>query len=164
MRNALCTAELSLFLAESQKFYLENENIELKAYIASNRPKYLPDYVEDFATDPEHPELDEIAISEANSVLVKPFKFYGGYLMEMLYKKNEVLTQGTVQHLMKVISQLQREKELMNIDREAINNVATLNFDLAQNDADRIKEQADTIKELNKMITLNKRLVTAEKS
>ena len=84
--------------------------------------------------------------------------------MEMLYKKNEVLTQGTVQHLMKVISQLQREKELMNIDREAINNVATLNFDLAQNDADRIKEQADTIKELNKMITLNKRLVTAEKS
>ena len=31
-------------------------------------------------------------------------------------------------------------------EREAIQNVATMNFDLAQKDADRIKEQADQIK------------------
>ena len=45
------------------------------------------------------------------------------------------------------------------MDKEAIVNVATMNFDLAQQDADRIKEQADQVKELNKIIELNKKLV-----
>ena len=60
--------------------------------------------------DPEMPEIDELAISEANSVLKKPLNFYGSYLMQVMYKKNEVLTDAVVQHLMKVISQLQKEK------------------------------------------------------
>ena len=84
--------------------------------------------------------------------------------MQVMYKKNEILTHSTVQHLMRVITQLQNEKKLMEMDREAVNNVATLNFDLAQNDADRIKEQAEKIKDLNKIIELNKKLVKEEKS
>ena len=53
MRSSLYTAEQSLFLTEAQKFHLEEENSELKAYIAENRPKYLPEYMEDFAADPD---------------------------------------------------------------------------------------------------------------
>ena len=113
--------------------------------------------------DPEMPEIDELAISEANSVLKKPLNFYGSYLMQVMYKKNEVLTDAVVQHLMKVISQLQKEKQMMEVDKEAIVNVAALNFDLAQQDADRIKEQADQVLELNKIIDLNKKLVNQEK-
>ena len=60
----------------------------------------------------------------------------------MMYKKNEVLTDATVSHLLRVITSLQEERRLLNEDRAAVNNVATLNFDLAQVDADRIKEQA----------------------
>ena len=52
----------------------------------------------------------------------------------------------------------------MIIDREAVNNVATLNFDLAQGDADRIKEQAEKIVELNKIIDINKKLFKKEKN
>ena len=62
MRSALYTSEQQLFLAEAQKFYLEEENLEIKAYIAENRPRYLPEYMEDFALDPDNPELDELAI------------------------------------------------------------------------------------------------------
>ena len=58
----------------------------------------------------------------------------------MMYKKNEVLTDATVSHLLRVITSLQEERRLLNEDRAAVNNVATLNFDLAQVDADRIKE------------------------
>ena len=36
--------------------------------------------------------LSEDAINEANCVLDKPLSFYGGYLMEMMYKKHEVLS------------------------------------------------------------------------
>ena len=57
----------------------------------------------------------------------------------MMYKKNEVLTDATVSHLLRIITQLQEERRLLNEDRAAVNNVATLNFDLAQVDADRIK-------------------------
>jgi len=53
----------------------------------------LPDYVEDFAPDPDFPELDEMAISEANCIFKKPMSFYGGYLMEKMHKKDEVLSQ-----------------------------------------------------------------------
>ena len=60
----------------------------------------------------------------------------------MMYKKNEVLTDATVSHLLRVITSLQEERRLLNEDRAAVNNIATLNFDLAQVDADRIKEQA----------------------
>ena len=69
MRGSLYTAEQTLFLTEAQKFHLEEENSELKAYIAENRPRYLPEYMEDFVADPDNPEIDELAISEANSVL-----------------------------------------------------------------------------------------------
>lgn len=47
----------------------------------------------------------------------------------------------------------------MITDREAVNNVAILNFDLAQNDADRIKAQADEIAELTRLIELNNKMV-----
>lgn len=79
---------------------------ELKAYIAKHRPKYMPDYVEDFEPDAE---LSEMAINEANCVMKRPLNFYGGYLMQMMYKKNEVLTDEVVQRLMKVITQLENE-------------------------------------------------------
>lgn len=152
-----------MFLTEAQKFYLEEENLELKQYIESRRPVHLPEYMEDFALDPSNPQLDELAVQEANSVLEKPLSFYGSYLMQVMHKKDEVLSHAVIQHLMRIISQLQEEKRLMQLDREAVNNVATLNFDLAQNDADRIKEQAEQIKELNKTITLNSKLVKQEK-
>ena len=42
------------------------------------------------------PELDELAISEANSVLEKPLNFYGGYLMQVMYKKNDVLVDAVI--------------------------------------------------------------------
>ena len=78
-------------------------------------------------------------ISEANCIFEKPFNFYGGYLMQMMYKKKDVITNATVNHLLKVIEELKKENELMNTDREAVNNVAVFNFDLVQRDADRIK-------------------------
>ena len=62
-----------------------------------------------------------------------------------------------------MITSLKKEMEQMNVDREAVINVATLNFALAQKDADRIKEQADQVKELNKIIDLNKKIVNQEK-
>ena len=40
---------------------------------------------------------------------------------------------------MRVITHLKKEKDQMEVDKEAIVNVAAMNFDLAQNDADRIK-------------------------
>ena len=48
-------------------------------------------------------------------------------------------------------------------EREAIQNVATMNFDLAQQDADRIKEQADQIKQLKKEAAVTKKLYRSEK-
>ena len=132
MRDAVFTAEQQLFLAEGQKFYLEKEVGQLKQYISDHRPTILPPFVEDYAPDPEDSnEIDELAISEANCVLEKPLEFYGGYMMQMIYKKNEVLTNAVVKRLITVISQLQREIKLRDQEREAISNVATLNFDLA---------------------------------
>ena len=52
---------------------------------------------------------------------------------------------------------------MLNEDRAAVNNVATLNFDLAQVDADRIKEQAEKIKELSQIIDMERKLVRKEK-
>ena len=164
MRNALFTAEQQLFLSEAQKYFLERETSELKEYIASHRPRYLPNYVEDFAPDPNFPEFDEMAIEEANCVFKKPLSFYGGYVMEKMHKKDEVLAQEIVHRLLSVITKLQEEKKLMQIDREAVNNVAILNFDLAQNDADRIKGQADEIAALTRLIDLNNKMVGQEKT
>ena len=75
--------------------------------------------------------MSEAVINEANAVLEKPLRFYGGYVMQMMYKKNEVITDATVQQLLRVITDLQEERRLLNEDRAAVNNVATLNFDLA---------------------------------
>ena len=73
-------------------------------------PIKRPEYMEDFKADPDRPELDEQATQEANSVLEKPFEFYGGYLMQMMHRKDEILTKGVVQHLMRVITQLKEER------------------------------------------------------
>ena len=48
-------------------------------------------------------------------------------------------------------------------EREAIQNVAQMNFDLAQRDADRIKELDAEIKHHIKMAKLNEKLVRQEK-
>ena len=96
MRDCLFTAEQSLFLAESQKYYLEAELSHLKTFISSKNPKYLPEYVEDYSAQPGTNDIDELGISEANCVMEKPLNFYGGYLMQMMYKKNEVLTNTVV--------------------------------------------------------------------
>jgi len=53
----------------------------------------LPDYVEDFLVDINNSEIDEMAIAEANCVFEKPLSFYGGYMMEKMHKKEEVLSQ-----------------------------------------------------------------------
>lgn len=45
-----------------------------------------------------------------------------------------------------------------------MNNVAELNFGLAQRDADRIKEQADKIIEQEKIIQMERKLVKQEKA
>ena len=98
----------------------------------------MPEYVEEYADL----EIDELALTEGNAILEKPINFYGGYLMQMMYKKNEVLTDAVIQRLQSTVSHLQNEIKLRDIDREAVNNVAIMNFDLAQSDADRIKKQA----------------------
>ena len=51
--------------------------------------------------------------------------------MQMISKKNEVLTNAVVQKLMSYIKHLKNEIRLLNLDREAVNNVAELNFGLA---------------------------------
>ena len=66
--------------------------------------------MEDYACDPLDPDaVDELAISEANAILEKPIKFYGGYLMQMMHKKNEVLTDATVKRLLSTVTYLQNE-------------------------------------------------------
>ena len=50
--------------------------------------------------------MSEAVINEANAVLEKPLRFYGGYVMQMMYKKNEVITDATVQQLLRVITDL----------------------------------------------------------
>lgn len=168
MRNSLYTAEQRLFLTEAQKFFLERETTELKLHMLHNFIRPKDPRVEDFECYDHNLDgssgLDELGISEANSLLERPFDFYGGYLMEAMHKKKEILTDATVKKLLRVIEHLQEEKRLMELDREAVNNVATMNFDLAQKDADRIKEQAEEIQELKSMIALNKRLVRKEKN
>ena len=72
-----------------------------------------------------------MAINEANCILEKPISFYGSYVMEVMHKKDEVLTQAVVQHLMRIITNLKNEIHQREKDKEAIENVATLNFDLA---------------------------------
>jgi len=51
----------------------------------------------------------------------------------------------------------------MILDRDAVNNVAIFNFELAQRDADRIKVQAEEIAELTQVIVLNNKMVKKEK-
>lgn len=62
------------------------------------------------------------------------------------------------------ISELEGEIVKRDEERAAVNNVAILNFDLAQQDADRIKQQARKINELQRVIELNKRLIRKEKN
>ena len=50
--------------------------------------------------------MSETVINETNAVLEKPLKFYGGYVMQMMYKKNEIVTDATVQQLLRVITDL----------------------------------------------------------
>ena len=167
MRNSLYTAEQRLFLSEAQKFFLERETTELKQFMEENfRQKVVELPVEDFGAYESNLDgscIDELGISEANSILENPFSFYGSYLMTAMHKKKDILADAVVKKLLRVINHLQEERKLMELDREAVNNVATLNFDLAQNDADRIKEQAEKIEELEEIINLNKRLVRKEK-
>ena len=75
--------------------------------------------------------LTEEILEDANAVLERPLNFYGGYLMEAMHKKKDILKDAVVKKLLKVIVNLKEEMKLMDIDREAVNNVATLNFDLA---------------------------------
>ena len=75
--------------------------------------------------------LSEDTINEANCVLDKPLNFYGGYLMEMMYKKHEVLSQETVNHLLWVISSMKRDNEKLDYARKAAENMSVCNFDLA---------------------------------
>eukprot|EP00354_Favella_ehrenbergii_P000569 CAMPEP_0170454256 /NCGR_PEP_ID=MMETSP0123-20130129/2573_1 /TAXON_ID=182087 /ORGANISM="Favella ehrenbergii, Strain Fehren 1" /LENGTH=52 /DNA_ID=CAMNT_0010716917 /DNA_START=407 /DNA_END=565 /DNA_ORIENTATION=+ len=49
---------------------------------------------------------------------------------------------AVVRKLLAKIAALERDIELRDEERQAVNNVATLNFELAQKDADRIKEQS----------------------
>jgi len=84
--------------------------------------------------------------------------------MEALPKKKEIMKDALCKRLCARICELEKDIAMRDEEREAINNVAILNFDLAQKDADRIKGQAEKIKELNRVIELNKRLVRKEKT
>lgn len=50
--------------------------------------------------------------------------------MNVMSKKDEVIKNSVIDHLLKVIQQLKHEKEMMILDREAVNNVAILNFEI----------------------------------
>ena len=84
--------------------------------------------------------------------------------MMAMHKKKDILKDRLCKRLCAKIAELEGEIVKKDEEREAINNVAILNFDLAQKDADRIKGQAEKIKELNRVIELNKRLVRKEKN
>lgn len=47
--------------------------------------------------------------------------------------------------------------------RQVAENMSVCNFDLAQGDADRIKEQSEKIDELEKIIKLDRRMFRQEK-
>ena len=69
---------------------------------------------------------------EANCLLDEPFNFYGGYLQTAAFKKREILKDAVVKKLLAKIASLEKEMARKDEERSAINNVATLNFELAQ--------------------------------
>lgn len=81
----------------------------------------------------------------------------------MMSKKDEVIKNSVVDHLLKVIQQLKHEKEMMIMDRDAVNNVAILNFEIVQRDADTIRAQAKEIKDLKQVLDINNKLSKKEK-
>ena len=120
-------------------------------------------FVEDFVFDPYVPKVTEESMNEANAVLDKPFNFFSSYLQLAQYKKSDILKSVTIKKLSQIIAQMRIDKQSVLDEREAILNVSQMNFDMAQRDADRIKELDAEIKHLNKQAVLNAKMVKAEK-
>jgi hypothetical protein len=82
----------------------------------------------------------------ANALISAPFDFYGGYLQMSTYGKDNFLKEPAARKLAWYVKQLVYDRQLTMEDKVAIEQVATVNFELAQKDADRI---AKLSKELN---------------
>ena len=128
-------------------------------------PNPVPPLIEAFLpVDASDFDQSFAGVQTANALFEAPLNFYGGYIMMAMHKKKDILKDRLCKRLCAKIAELEGEIVKKDEEREAINNVAILNFDLAQKDADRIKGQAEKIKELNRVIELNKRLVRKEKN
>mmetsp|Transcript_28802 Transcript_28802/g.38414 ORF Transcript_28802/g.38414 Transcript_28802/m.38414 type:complete len:123 (+) Transcript_28802:661-1029(+) len=122
---------------------METEFTALKAFIADKvLPNPVPPYIEGFVPHEGDPHKSAAAVIEANCLFEEPFNFYGGFIMQAIQKKKEIMKDAVVRKLLAKIAALERDIELRDEERQAVNNVATLNFELAQKDADRIKEQS----------------------
>ena len=138
MRQALYKASQNLVLAQSQKHYIETEHSAAQRIYNLKTDKKV-EFVEDFVYDPKVPKVNEETMNDANAFLIQPLNFYGSYLQLSGYKKLDVLQNATVKKLSQIIAQMRVDRQRMIDDQEAIQNVARMNFDLAQRDADRIK-------------------------
>ena len=87
-------------------------------------------------------------------MLEKPFAFYGGYLQLASTKRDDFLHQKFVEKLLNIIKQLRYENQKILEDKEAVSNVAQMNFELAQRDADRISLLSKQLATSNKTLNL----------
>ena len=83
-----------------------------------------------------------------------PLAFYGGYLQLAGHKKDEFLRNKFVEKLIWIIKQMQLDRKKILEDKEAVNNVAMMNFALAQKDADRIAALSNKLNVATKELRL----------
>jgi hypothetical protein len=83
--------------------------------------------------------------------------FYGGYLQLAPGKRDEFLHDNFVKKLIHIIKQMEEDKRRILEDKEAVNNVALMNFEIAQRDADRIAELSKKLNQSNKELKLELR-------
>jgi hypothetical protein len=90
------------------------------------------DFIEDwsFIQDPNL-KLTQEDFKDANCMLDYPLAFYGGYLQLAGHKKDEFLRNKFVEKLIWIIKQMQLDRKKILEEKEAVNNVAMMNFALA---------------------------------
>ena len=108
MRNHLDTAEYRLLQCETKKHFLECENAAQRTYNSQTKDLKLAWIENEFEKgSPEDLKAEDGATDEAmeaaNSVLDRPFSFYGGYLQLSLFKKPEIMRNETIRKLLKFI-------------------------------------------------------------
>ena len=111
---------------------MESEFTALKMFVADKIwPNPVPQYIEGFIPLEGDPKKSATAVLEANILLDEPFNFYGGFLQSAMHKKKEILKDAVVKKLLAKIAALEKDMQLRDQEREAVNNVAQLNFELA---------------------------------